>query len=144
MSITRDTRPVDPIDQVQRNKLNEVAQALRSTHSTLLEVVKKEYEAQHEIVNGPFAYFQLVMNDPAFQWLRPLSGMMANLDDLLDHKRDLKPADCERIKLEVETLLVQTPENVFALNFKNRETTDNDVKVRHLEILNSLEGLISE
>ena len=130
MSITRDTRPVDPIDQAQRVKLNDVAQALRSTHSTLLEVVKKDYESKHGAINGPFAYFQLVTNDPIFQWLRPLSGMMANLDDLLDNKRDLKPVDAVQVQVDVEALFKTESSSEFAKNFHARVTLEQEVKIR--------------
>jgi hypothetical protein len=143
VSITRDTRPVDPIDQAQRIKLNDLAQALRSTHSTLLEVVKKEYESVHGTIKGPFAYFQLVTNDPLFQWLRPLSGMMASLDDLLDNKRDLKPSDAELFKLEVEKLFTSTQLiDAFATHFHARAKLEAEVKTRHLELENALQNLI--
>jgi hypothetical protein len=143
VSITRDTRPVDPIDQAQRIRLNDLAQALRSTHSTLLEVVKKEYESIHGTIKGPFAYFQLVTGDPIFQWLRPLSGMMASLDDLLDNKRDLKPSDAEKFKLEVEKLF-QSSElaDAFATHFHARAKLEAEVKTRHLELENALQNLI--
>jgi hypothetical protein len=142
VSITRDTRPVDPIDQAQRIKLNDLAQALRSTHSTLLEVVKKEYEAAHGTIKGPFAYFQLVTNDPVFQWLRPLSGMMASLDDLLDNKRDLKPSDAEQIKLEVEQLFkFAKGSETFATQFHAREKLESEIKTRHAEVRKALQDL---
>jgi hypothetical protein len=143
VSITRDTRPVDPIDQAQRIKLNDLAQALRSTHSTLLEVVKKDYESKHGAIKGPFAYFQLVTNDPVFQWLRPLSGMMASLDDLLDNKRDLKPADAVQIKLEVERLFEFSEEShEFAMHFHARAKLELEVKARHSELEQALQSLI--
>ena len=134
MSITRDTRPVDPIDQAQRVKLNDLAQALRSTHSTLLEVVKKDYESKHGAINGPFAYFQLVTNDPIFQWLRPLSGMMANLDDLLDNKRDLKPVDAVQVQVDVEALFKTESSSEFAKNFHARVMLEQEVKIRLVEL----------
>ncbi len=143
VSITRDTRPVDPIDQAQRIKLNDLAQALRSTHSTLLEIVKKEYESTNGAINGPFAYFQLVTSDPIFQWLRPLSGMMARLDDLLDNKRDLKPLDAENIKLEVEELFAFSEAlEHFSSHFHARAKLEAEVKLRHTEVEKALQNLM--
>lgn len=122
-------------------KLNDLAQALRSTHSTLLEVVKKDYESMHGVIKGPFAYFQLVTNDPVFQWLRPLSGMMASLDDLLDNKRDLKPADAVQVKLDVESLFLSTSSNEFATNFHARVKLEREVEIRLSELENALLSL---
>jgi hypothetical protein len=143
VSITRDTRPVDPIDQAQRIKLNDLAQTLRSTHSTLLEIVKKEYESKHGSINGPFAYFQLVTGDPVFQWLRPLSGMMARLDDLLDNKRDLRPLDAESVKLEVEQLFEFSEAlEHFSSHFHSRAKLEAEVRLRLSEVQKALQNLI--
>jgi hypothetical protein len=119
-------------------KLNDLAQALRSTHSTLLEVVKNDYEAKNGAINGPFAYFQLVTNDPAFQWLRPLSGMMALLDDLLDNKRDLKPSDAQDIRIDVEKLFTDPGVSEFASHFEARVLTQGEVKTRQGELMSTL------
>ncbi|GAA5534668.1 hypothetical protein E5F05_18550 [Deinococcus metallilatus] len=73
-------------DAAVRQKLTALAQALRHFHSALLDFAKGEYEFLHGPVGGPFALYSLVMNDPSFQWLRPLSGLMATLDEVLDAK----------------------------------------------------------
>lgn len=67
-----------------RNRLNALAPALRHFHSALLDFAKGEYEFLHGPVGSPFELYSLVMNHPDFQWLRPLSGLMATLDEVLD------------------------------------------------------------
>lgn len=73
-------------DALIRAKLTALVPALRHFHSALLDFAKGEYEFLHGPVSGPFALYSLVMNDPSFQWLRPLSGIMATLDEVLDAK----------------------------------------------------------
>ncbi|MBZ9713425.1 hypothetical protein [Deinococcus multiflagellatus] len=73
-------------DAAVRAKLSALAPALRHFHSALLDVAKGEYEFMHGPVKGPFELYSLVMNHPQFQWLRPLSGLMATLDEVLDAK----------------------------------------------------------
>lgn len=73
-------------DAAVRSKLTALVPALRHFHSALLDFAKGEYEFLHGPVKGPYALYSLVMNDPAFQWLRPLSGIMATLDEVLDAK----------------------------------------------------------
>jgi hypothetical protein len=107
----------------------------------LLEVVKKDYESMHGAINGPFAYFQLVTNDPVFQWLRPLSGMMANLDDLLDNKRDLKPVDATQVQFDVEGLFKSESSSEFAKNFHARVRLEPEVKIRLAELEKALLSL---
>lgn len=76
--------PSQKPDARVRQRLTALAQGLRHFHSALLDFAKAEYEFLHGPVAGPFALYSLVMNDPAFQWLRPLSGLMATLDEVLD------------------------------------------------------------
>lgn len=78
--------PMTPSDSAIRTRLDTLAGALRHFHSALLDFAKGEYEFLHGPVQGPFALYSLVMNDPSFQWLRPLSGLMATLDEVLDAK----------------------------------------------------------
>ncbi|MVN88470.1 hypothetical protein GO986_17140 [Deinococcus sp. HMF7620] len=73
-------------DAALRTKLTALAPALRHFHSALLDFAKGEYEFMHGPVGGPFELYSLVMNHPQFQWLRPLSGLMATLDEVLDAK----------------------------------------------------------
>ena len=37
-------------------------------------------------MSSPYELFNLVTGHPDFQWLRPLSGLMATLDEVLDTK----------------------------------------------------------
>lgn len=69
-----------------RNKMTALASALREFHSALLAFARQEYEFLHGPVKNPFELYSLVMNNPEFQWLRPLSGLMATLDEVLDTK----------------------------------------------------------
>ena len=73
-------------DAAIRAKLTARVPTLRHFHSALLDFARGEYEFLHGPVSGPFALYSLVMNEPSFQWLRPLSGIMATLDEVLDAK----------------------------------------------------------
>ncbi|AWN22441.1 hypothetical protein DKM44_03655 [Deinococcus irradiatisoli] len=72
-----------------RTRLNALADALRHLHSALLDVAKGEYEFMHGPVTSPYTLYNLVTSDPAFQWLRPLSGLMSTLDEVIDQKNTM-------------------------------------------------------
>ncbi len=72
-----------------RPQLVALATALRHFHSALLDVAKSDHEFREGRIEGPFALYSLVMNHPNFQWLRPLSGLMATLDEVIDSKEVL-------------------------------------------------------
>lgn len=69
-----------------RPRLDALAAALRQLHSALLDYAKSDYEFLHGKIASPYTLYNLVTNDPAFQWLRPLSGLMATLDEVIDQK----------------------------------------------------------
>ncbi|MFN3267567.1 MAG: hypothetical protein ACK41E_12110 [Deinococcales bacterium] len=134
MSITRDTRPVDPAQQAQREKLDALSLELRQLHSMLLELVKADFEKLNGKTKGPFHMFQLVTSNPFFAWLRPLSGMMANIDELTDEKRLLNASELERIQNMVNSLLAVDEPN-FGSNLETRARERAEVYAKRQAVL---------
>ena len=87
-----------------RTRLDALAKALRHFHSALLDVAKSEHEFREGRIEGPFALYSLVMNHPGFQWLRPLSGLMATLDEVLDSKQELTERNVNDVRLALGAL----------------------------------------
>ncbi len=140
MSITRDTRPVDPVQQAQRGQLDALVNELRQLHSMLLDAVKADYEKLNGKTQGPFHMFQLVTNDPFFQWLRPLSAMMATIDEMTDEKRLLERTELEQIQNLVDTLLAPT-EPAFGMNLDIRATDSATIEDKRAGILGLIKSL---
>ena len=88
-----------------RTRLNALATALRHFHSALLNVAKSEHEFREGRIDGPFALYSLVMNHPGFQWLRPLSGLMATLDEVTDSKADLTTRNVQDVTQALNALM---------------------------------------
>src|SRR5256885_4389593 len=63
-------------------QLAEVTDALRCLHKTLLEAHRVSFEKLYGRIDGAGAFLQIVIPDPLFAWLRPLSALIAELDDL--------------------------------------------------------------
>lgn len=63
--------------------------ALRHFHSSLLDLTRLEFEQRSGTQPNAFTLFNLVMGEPSFQWLRPLSGLVATLDEVIDAKAPL-------------------------------------------------------
>lgn len=77
------------VDSAIRTQLDDLSKALRVYHSALLAAAKEEYEFLHGKVNSPYELYSLVTGHESFQWLRPLSGIMATLDEVIDSKTPL-------------------------------------------------------
>lgn len=119
-------------DSETRNHLKTLATALRHFHSALLDVAKREYEAKGGQIDGPFTLYNLVLNDASFQWLRPLSGLMATLDEVIDSKEPLSDRNVQDVRGALGLLFSQADTN-FADFRAGYERAKNDKRVQDTE-----------
>jgi len=63
-------------------ELTQLSKALLRLHKALLDGERIAYEQRHGRIASNGEYLQLVLGHPAFAWLRHLSRLMAELDDL--------------------------------------------------------------
>jgi hypothetical protein len=73
-------------------ELHQLSNALLRLHKSLLDGERAAYERIHGPIPSNGAFLQLVLGDPAFAWLRHLSKLMAELDDVAD-TRDASAAE---------------------------------------------------
>ncbi len=71
-----------PVSAATRGRLGEVRRALLRLHKVLLEVERASYERGRGSVGGSGEFLQLVINDPWFAWLRPVSELIVRIDEL--------------------------------------------------------------
>jgi hypothetical protein len=91
----------------------ELAAALRELHHALLESAREEYERTHGPVPGPGQLFHLVVNDPSFAWLRVLSEVMADLDELLDEEHPASADEQAAIRHELDEIFSPAAPRAF-------------------------------
>lgn len=132
-------------DAAVRAKLEALAGALRHFHSALLDFAKGEHEFLHGPIGGPFELYSLVTNGPAFQWLRPLSGLMATLDEVLDAKDRALTAQNVADVRHALGLLFASADTRFADFRAGHARASQDARVRETEaawrqVLSSVEA----
>lgn len=66
--------------------LDNLSQALLHLHKALLDGERLSYERVHGRIASNGEFLQLVLGDSWFAWLRPLSQLMARLDQLAEGK----------------------------------------------------------
>jgi len=94
----RETNPL-------RQTLISVRHGLLSLHKALIVAEQLTYERIYGRVDSTGQLLQLVMNDPWFTWLHPLSNMVVRIDELLDGEERLSVDDVALIMAEVRTLI---------------------------------------
>lgn len=79
------------------------AQAL-TLHKQMIDEARVRYETQHGRVIAPGEMLRLVAFDPEFAWLKPLTGLILEMDDRLDQP-ELTAADADAVKLQLAQVL---------------------------------------
>jgi hypothetical protein len=85
--------------------LSELAAELRVLHKALLQAGRAAYERDHGPIQGATQLLHLLVHDPAFAWLRSLSELMADLDQMLEGGEDLSAEEQGAVRGELEQLL---------------------------------------
>lgn len=117
-------------------RLKEVRPSLDELHKLLLESEKESYEGVFGKISSPGAFLNLLLKDPWFAWLRSLSGLMANIDEMLDAKEPVSEAEAEVLVKETLALLTPSEEGIgFPKEYYNALQRDPDVVMTHAAIL---------
>lgn len=72
-----------PLSAAARQQLEDVRRALLRVHKALLEDARIRYEREQGRIEGSGALLRLVLHDPWFDWLHPLSELVVQIDELL-------------------------------------------------------------
>ena len=88
-----------------RQTLTDVRHGLLGLHKALIVAEQLTFERIYGRVDSTGQLLQLVMNDPWFTWLHPLSNMVVRIDELLDGDEELTVEDVAVLLTEVRGLI---------------------------------------
>jgi len=121
--------------------LDNLSQALLRLHKALLDGERITYERVHGRIPTNGAFFQLVLGDPWFAWLRPLSQMIARLDELAEGKEAADQAEITALIASARTLLTPSEEgDGFGRHYYDALQRDPEVGLTHAAV----RGLLRE
>jgi len=75
-----------------RKHLEEVRLALLALHKSLVASERITYEKTIGAIQSPNQFLQLLISDPWFAWLQPLSQLIVSMDEALEAKGPLTAA----------------------------------------------------
>jgi len=90
-----------------RQQLVSVRQVLLRLHKTLLEFERESYERVEGRITNSYQFLQLVMSDPWFAWLRQLSELIVEMDELLAAREPV--SESTAIALMEQSRILLTP-----------------------------------
>src|SRR5687768_1243221 len=88
-----------------RRRLKDLSKTFLRLHKNLLDAAKIEYENKNGAIASVNQYFQLVLDDPHFAWLRKMSSLIALLDEATSLRRSATQAEAEGLLNEARLLL---------------------------------------
>jgi hypothetical protein len=94
-----------PLSDSTRARLSDMRLRLLNLHKVLLDDAKVAYEMDRGRVGSNATLLQLVINDPWFAWLHPLSGLVVRIDETLRADAPATETDGVALLEQVEHLL---------------------------------------
>ena len=95
-----------PIPAEQRESLKAIRLILLDLHKALLDLEKEYYEKEFGEIKTPGEYLQLVIGHPQFDWLRKLSGLIVEMDELLSLRTKQGPEEATSAVETARQLLI--------------------------------------
>ncbi|HJQ40666.1 MAG TPA: hypothetical protein VKB93_26285 [Thermoanaerobaculia bacterium] len=121
--------PDDPARAEQRAALREMSQHLLPLHRALIESARGDYAANVAPVNGPGHLLQLLNEDPFFAWLKPLTSLIVDIDEMA--RVDFTADDFAAISARVDQLFGTSADAAFSDQYVPVLQRDVDVAIAH-------------
>jgi hypothetical protein len=115
----------DTLKDETRANLKNLSKAMLRLHKTLLDAAKLDYEAKHGRIASVNLYFQLVIDDLHFAWLRKISSLIALIDEAVSVRRPAIESEARALLNEAQLLLnFQDADEDFNSKFQNALQTN--------------------
>jgi hypothetical protein len=120
-----------------RQSLIDLRTRLLQLHKVLLEDERRTYERVHGKIPSPGAFLQLLLGDPWFAWLRPVTSLVAAIDEALSSKEVAVTEETTQQYLnQARSLLTETEEgNGLGKGYFDALQRNPDVGVTHGEVM---------
>jgi hypothetical protein len=120
-------------------QLKLLKEALLTLHKVLIDSEKVEYEKSFGKVESPNRFLELLIRDPWFAWLHPLSLLAVSIDQFLDAEDPAKAVDLQLIQKSIRELLqVEEGGHGFGSNYFEALQRDPDVIFAHAAVMKLL------
>ncbi len=116
-----------------RERLRDLSRRLLLLHKVLLDRERHAYEQRHGAIPSG-ALLGLVLDDEAFAWLRLLSGLIAEIDELVDTDEPVARDNVERPFREAYRLLKSGVGGDFQDRYHVALQESPDVVMAHADV----------
>lgn len=130
--------------QEYRDSLKHISALLAKIHKALVdyELSLRELQVGESFSAG--TKLQILIQDPAFAWLRTLSQLMALVDDAIFQKEPLAEEQYLSLRAEVQKLLVEKTTEGFTRPYESIRRKMPEIQTEHEKLALFLEQKPSE
>jgi hypothetical protein len=108
--MTRSPRPRHPLPPDLAARLDAARDALLSVHKALLDEERIRYEREVGPVGSAGRLLQLVISDPWFAWLHPLTELVVQIDELVAAREPAPEGTGDMLLIQATRLLSPSAE----------------------------------
>lgn len=120
-------------------RLREVRAALLRLHKALLDSERNAYEQLHGRIRSKGEFFQLVIGDEWFSWLRPFSQFIVQIDEALSAKEPITLHRANELLDEARSLVSPSEEGTTGQQrYYQAIQRDPDIAFMHAEVSSML------
>jgi hypothetical protein len=120
-------------------RLTEVRTVLLRLHKTLLDFERDGYERARGTIENSYQFLQLVMSDSWFAWLRQLSALIVEMDELLAAQETQDENTAEALLKQAQLLLTPNESGgEFQKKYFVAIQTSPEVVLAHAEFAKAL------
>lgn len=113
----------------------DIRRGLLGLHKALIVAEQVTYERINGRVGSTGKLLQLVLNDPWFTWLHPLSQMVVRIDELLEDDTELTDVEVAHFLTEVRALIRPSEQgDGFERSYYEALQREPDVIFAHVEV----------
>jgi hypothetical protein len=116
-----------------RDLMRELSARLLALHKLLLDREREAYEQMHGPADAG-QMLRLLLHEEQFAWLRPLSKLVAQMDDLVDSDEPISKEDAERTYGAAFRLLGSGDRGAFQDKYRDALQASADVVMVHASI----------
>jgi hypothetical protein len=128
--------PDDPQRAEQRAALREISKLLIPLHRGLIDASRDDYAFAYAPVEGPQHLLRLLNEDPFFAWLKPMTTLIVDIDEMV--RADFDRAAVDAIAARLDRFFGSAVDPEFAERYVPILQRDVDVAVSHAAVRQAL------
>ena len=141
-SVSTDVAAASTLSQRVRGQLRDLRARLLSLHKVLLDDARAAYEMDRGRIGSNATLLQLVINDPWFAWLHPLSELVVRIDETIEPDSPATEGDGLALVEQVERLLAPAEHGeTFARRYFEALQRQPSVVLAHADVRRILKDM---